>query len=47
MKKILGYGNDWSAVADGTIDFKVITYGPDCFDAALVRMGAPPSAGPV
>ncbi len=38
MKKILGYCNDWSAVAGGTVDFKISTYGPDRYEAALVRV---------
>ncbi len=38
MKKILGYCDDWSAVAGGTVSFKISTYGPDRFEATLVRV---------
>jgi len=38
MKKVLGYCDDWSAVAGGSIDFKISTYGPDRYEAALVRV---------
>jgi len=38
MKKILGYCDDWSAVQGGTVNFKVSTYGPDRYEAALVRV---------
>ena len=38
MKKILGYCDDWSTRAGGRIDFKVSTYGPDRFEASLVRV---------
>ncbi|TVQ56831.1 MAG: N,N-dimethylformamidase [Rhodobacteraceae bacterium] len=38
MKKILGYCDDWSAVAGGRVAFKIGAYGPDRFEAALVRV---------
>jgi len=38
MKKILGYCNDWSAMAGGKVDFKISTYGPERYEAALVRV---------
>ena len=38
MKKVLGYCNDWSRRAGDTVEFKVSTYGPDRFDATLVRV---------
>ena len=38
MKKILGYCNDWSAVAGGTVAFKISTYGAGRYDAHLVRV---------
>ncbi len=38
MKKILGYCDNWSAIAGGTVQFKISTYGPDRYEAALVRV---------
>jgi N,N-dimethylformamidase len=38
MKKVIGYCDDWSAIAGGNIDFKVSTYGPERFEAQLVRV---------
>ncbi|MFK7939177.1 MAG: N,N-dimethylformamidase beta subunit family domain-containing protein [Roseovarius sp.] len=38
MKKVLGYCDDWSAVAGGTVQFKVSTYGPAQYQAQLVRV---------
>lgn len=38
MKKVLGYCDDWSAIAGGTVNFKISTYGPKRFEATLVRV---------
>lgn len=38
MKKILGYADTWSAQAADRIAFKVSTYGPDTYQADLVRV---------
>ncbi len=38
MKKIVGYCDDWSARAGGSIEFKISTYGTERYEAALVRV---------
>lgn len=38
MKKILGYCDDWSRRAGDRIAFKISTYGPKTYEAALVRV---------
>jgi N,N-dimethylformamidase len=38
MKRILGYSDVWSVTPGDTVNFKVSTYGPDRYEAALVRV---------
>lgn len=38
MKKILGYCDDWTRRAGDRIEFKISTYGPKTYEAALVRV---------
>lgn len=38
MKKILGYANNWSITPGETLSVKVSSYGPDCYQAELIRV---------